>query len=106
MAVLSYPLYKALLCRVKSPWKASLLATVAVMLIILVPLLFVFNMLANEAYGMYVSLTMWSAFLISAMMWLLYSIVHKDKPLIVNSILWVIFGVAVVVEIFIYGGIL
>ena len=49
------------------------------------------------------SLITWSAFLVSAIMWFIYSVVHKDKPLIINSALWVILESLVVIGIIIFG---
>jgi|TARA_B100002003_G_C13868830_1_gene424956 uncharacterized protein with PQ loop repeat len=49
-----------------------------------------------------VSLITWSAFLISAMVWLVYSVIHKDKPLIINSILWIILEMIIIIEIVIF----
>ena len=48
------------------------------------------------------SLITWGAFLVSAFVWLIYSIVHKDKPLIINSVLWVILESLVVIGIIIF----
>ena len=48
------------------------------------------------------SLVTWGAFLVSAFVWLTYSIVHKDKPLIINSVLWVILESLVVIGIIIF----
>jgi len=50
-----------------------------------------------------VSLITWSAYLFSALCWLTYSIIRKDKPLIINSILWVILESLVIVGVIIYG---
>lgn len=50
-----------------------------------------------------VSLITWSAYSFSALCWLTYSIIRKDKPLIINSILWVILESLVIVGIIIYG---
>ena len=50
-----------------------------------------------------VSIITWSAYVFSASCWLVYSIVHKEKVLIINSILWVILELMVVVGIIIYG---
>ena len=50
-----------------------------------------------------VSLLTWSAYLFSALCWLIYSIIHKDRPLIINSILWVILETFVIAGIIIYG---
>jgi len=49
-----------------------------------------------------VSLITWSAFLLSAVSWLFYSIIHKDKPLIINSVLWIILELFVIIGILIY----
>ncbi|MBW3020761.1 hypothetical protein KY334_05670 [Candidatus Woesearchaeota archaeon] len=50
-----------------------------------------------------VSLTSWSAYLIMAIIWLMYGIEHKEKPIIVTNALWVVFESLVVVGIIIYG---
>ncbi len=50
-----------------------------------------------------ISLISWCAFLFSAICWLIYSILHKEKPLIANSILWIILEVFVIVGVIIYA---
>jgi len=50
-----------------------------------------------------VSLISWTAFMLSGCAWLVYSIIHKDKPLIINSLLWVIFDLLVIIGILLYG---
>lgn len=50
-----------------------------------------------------VSIITWGSFLVSACFWLVYSVLHRDKPLIINSILWVILEALVVIGILIYG---
>lgn len=37
-----------------------------------------------------VSLISWSWYLTASVVWLMYSLAHKEKPLILNSALWVI----------------
>ena len=49
-----------------------------------------------------VSLITWYAYLFSAVVWLAYGLVHKDKPLIFNSVLWVILETLVIVGIIIF----
>ncbi len=36
-----------------------------------------------------VSFMTWSAYFVASIVWLIYGIVHKDKPIIVSNILWV-----------------
>ncbi len=50
-----------------------------------------------------VSLISWIAYLFSALCWLTYSIIHKNKPLIINSALWVLLESFVIVGVIIYG---
>jgi len=50
-----------------------------------------------------ISLITWGAYLFSAICWLIYSIIHKEKPLIANSILWVLLEALVIVGVIIYG---
>lgn len=50
-----------------------------------------------------VSLTTWSGFLAYAIFWLIYGIVHKEKPLIFAYILWVTTQTIVVIGILIHG---
>lgn len=49
-----------------------------------------------------VSLITWGAYLFSAVSWLVYSIIHKDKPLIVNCILWIVLELIVIIGVLIY----
>ncbi|MCA9459746.1 MAG: hypothetical protein KC550_04325, partial [Nanoarchaeota archaeon] len=46
-----------------------------------------------------ISLISWSWYLLTAIVWLVYAITHKEKPLIITNSLWII------VEIFIVIGI-
>ena len=50
-----------------------------------------------------VSIITWWAFLFSSTMWLMYSVVHKEKPLIINSTLWIALELIVIIEIIIFG---
>tara|TARA_Y100000310_G_C20212952_1_gene592197 strand:- start:233 stop:577 length:345 start_codon:yes stop_codon:yes gene_type:complete len=50
-----------------------------------------------------VSLTSWGAFLVMAVFWLMYGIMHKEKPIIVTYILWIIVDAIIVVGTFLYG---
>ena len=50
-----------------------------------------------------VSLFTWFFFVIFSIPWLFYGIVHKDKPIIVIHLLWIIIDSAIVVGILLYG---
>jgi len=50
-----------------------------------------------------ISIITWGAYVFSAVCWLVYSSVHKEKVLMINSILWMALNASVVVGIFIYG---
>ena len=43
-----------------------------------------------------ISITSWIAFLVVAIFWLIYGMMHNEKPIIFSSILWTIAQVAVV----------
>jgi len=49
-----------------------------------------------------VSLISWSWYLATAFIWLGYGIVHKEKPLIITYILWIIIQAILVVGILLY----
>ena len=49
-----------------------------------------------------VSLLSWSVFLIGALVWLVYGIKIKSKPLIVTSSLWIVLDSIVVLGIILY----
>jgi uncharacterized protein with PQ loop repeat len=49
-----------------------------------------------------VSLFTWAAFASLSVIWLVYGIVHKDKPIIISNTLWAILETSVAVGIVIY----
>lgn len=49
-----------------------------------------------------VSLISWGWYLATAFVWLTYALVHKEKPLIVTYILWIIIEFFIVLGILIY----
>lgn len=55
---------------------------------------------AQDASGL--SFSTWLLYLIAAVIWLLYGIRIKSKPLIVSSVFWIITELPVVVGILIY----
>jgi len=50
-----------------------------------------------------ISLFTWGAYILSAILWLIYGIIHKEKAIIFSNILWMIVNVAVLIGAIIYG---
>lgn len=50
-----------------------------------------------------VSLFTWTAFLAAAIFWLIYGFMHREKPIIIMNILWIIMQVLVISGVLIYG---
>jgi uncharacterized protein with PQ loop repeat len=50
-----------------------------------------------------VSLATWLGFMLFGVVFLLYSIAHNVKPMIVNQILWFVIDLAVVIGVLNYG---
>ena len=50
-----------------------------------------------------VSAVSWIGYLLSAGFWLAYGFVHKERPIILSSIAWIILEFFVVIGAFIYG---
>jgi len=49
-----------------------------------------------------VSLITWAGYFLGAFVWLAYGIIHKEKPIVLNSILWIIVNGLIVIGTFIY----
>lgn len=54
----------------------------------------------HEAAG--VSISTWTLYATSAIVWLLYGLQLKDKPLIISSALWILMDSAVAIGVVIY----
>jgi len=50
-----------------------------------------------------VSVLSWAGYLIAAVFWLIYGIVHKEKPIIVTYVLWILLEAMIVLGTVIYG---
>jgi len=50
-----------------------------------------------------ISFLTWSWYFFSSLIWLIYSIIHKEKPLILTNILWMIVSLIVIIEIIIFN---
>tara|TARA_Y100000031_G_C8013532_1_gene289215 strand:- start:87 stop:431 length:345 start_codon:yes stop_codon:yes gene_type:complete len=55
---------------------------------------------AKSAAGL--SLISWMTYFFAACFWLAYGIMHKEKPLIFTSVLWVVLDLLIVIGIFFY----
>ncbi len=62
----------------------------------------VYEIWVNKNAGGVSSLT-WGLYLIAAIIWLLYGLQLKDKPIIISSVLWLGFELAVVVGTLLYS---
>lgn len=50
-----------------------------------------------------VSVSSWIAYAICSFFWLIYGIMHKEKPIIITYALWIILDVFIIIGIFIHG---
>jgi len=50
-----------------------------------------------------VSLLTWTIYTLVTIPWIIYGIVHKEKPIIVSYVLWLILNTLVVIAILLYG---
>ena len=50
-----------------------------------------------------VSVIAWSGFLVAAIFWLFYGMVHKEKPIIITNCLWIVLELFVVIGALKYG---
>lgn len=49
------------------------------------------------------SLVTWASYFVFAFVWLFYGIYHKDKPIIIGNVFWILFDALIVLGIIIYG---
>jgi uncharacterized protein with PQ loop repeat len=57
--------------------------------------------IGKDASG--VSVISWSAYLIGAIFWLIYGVMHKEKPIIFTYSLWIVLYVIIVTGVIIYS---
>ena len=50
-----------------------------------------------------VSVFTWGAFIVGSFIWLIYGAIHKEKPIIVTNILWIIMEALVIGGIVVYS---
>lgn len=50
-----------------------------------------------------VSVFSWSAYTITAIFWLMYGVMHKEKPIIITNSMWIVLDVLIVLGAVIYG---
>ncbi len=50
-----------------------------------------------------VSLIAWSTYIFTALVWLMYGIAHKEKPIILTNLAWIIVNLIIVIGVIMYG---
>ncbi len=49
-----------------------------------------------------ISVVTWSGYCVLTFLWIMYGVVHKEKPIIVANIVWLVFNVAITIGAIIY----
>lgn len=50
-----------------------------------------------------VSAISWSAYLLVAIFWIYYGIVHKERPIIITNIIWIFLDMLIIIGTILYG---
>ncbi len=50
-----------------------------------------------------VSVVSWAAYFVFAIFWLIYGVLHKEKPIIITNTIWLFLDVLIVVGTLMYG---
>jgi uncharacterized protein with PQ loop repeat len=50
-----------------------------------------------------VSIISWCAYIFTAAFWLIYAILHRERPLILSSCIWIFLEVLIVIGVLVYG---
>ncbi len=50
-----------------------------------------------------VSLVSWTSYLIAAVFWLLYGVMHRAKPIIFNYTIWIVLEIMIIYGVLLYG---
>tara|TARA_Y100000310_G_C20625976_1_gene785900 strand:+ start:403 stop:696 length:294 start_codon:yes stop_codon:yes gene_type:complete len=88
----------------KSKWKKVIDKAIYVIAFfgIIMTLPQVYNIwIGKNAIG--VSAISWIAYLVVAITWLAYGLVHKYKPIIYSNCLWIVLDLFIISGVFIYG---
>ncbi len=56
-----------------------------------------------EKSAVSISIITWVAYLINAIIWLIYGIMHKEKPIIVTNVLWILMDIMIIIGTLVYG---
>lgn len=49
-----------------------------------------------------VSITTWTGYLLAAIIWFIYGVVHKEKPIILTYAIWILVDIAIVIGVILY----
>ena len=50
-----------------------------------------------------VSVISWSGYILTGSFWLLYGLLHREKPIILSSLVWICFEILIVAGALLYG---
>ncbi|MDD5193657.1 MAG: PQ-loop domain-containing transporter [Candidatus Nanoarchaeia archaeon] len=50
-----------------------------------------------------VSIISWSTYLLLSFFWLVYGFIHKEKPIILSNILWILMYIFIILGVWLYG---
>jgi uncharacterized protein with PQ loop repeat len=50
-----------------------------------------------------VSAVSWASYLIAAAFWLLYGVMHREKPIIFNYTVWIVLEILIIYGVLLYG---
>ena len=50
-----------------------------------------------------ISLISWTTYLIGAIVWLIYGFLHKEKPIIIGNIFWILTHTTIIIGTILYG---
>ena len=50
-----------------------------------------------------VSILTWSGYLLGGIFWLIYGLMHKEKPIVITNSLWIIVEIFIIIGIFRFG---
>jgi len=88
----------------KEPWKRFLDKAIYVValtgVVMTVPQVYKIWVGQNAAG---VSALSWGVYGIVAVFWLLYGIAHKEKPIIVTNVFWILLDISIVIGTMLYG---
>ncbi|MBU1202312.1 MAG: hypothetical protein KJ583_03595 [Nanoarchaeota archaeon] len=50
-----------------------------------------------------ISVVSWIAYMLCALIWLMYGFLHKEKPIIIMNLLWIVLDLLVIIGVMVYA---